>query len=319
MDEWETLTAEADSALGVFERLSVSTSVVILALMALGIVWVVRRRREIAARVAARREAGLPHPLRHRIQTTRRQASRTVDAVAQGLSSARRIPADLGSRLAASGVPADRLALAAGALLGLLVFLGAGLAAVLGRPAGPLSAGGALVALGCLAALRVLAVRGRPHRRGTRPALDAVTAEQPALEAAPAIDRERDRRTLATVLALEDAETAPAAVLPAAPAPAVQAAEAAPAPAPERTPAGSLVIPAVPRPTYLDAPEMERPAPAPLVPEQAPASHTRLKDGPRPALPAQPDAETPEPLRIGAEEDVAALDLDRVLARRRAS
>ncbi|MCR8676555.1 hypothetical protein NWP10_12200, partial [Micrococcus sp. HG099] len=74
----------------------------------------------------------------------------------------------------------------------------------------------------------------------------------------------------------------------------------------------TVTLPVVPRPTYLDAPEMLRPAPAPLTAPDAAGSDVRLKDAAR-------AAEREEALSATAEQDVAALDLDHVLARRRAS
>ena len=71
----------------------------------------------------------------------------------------------------------------------------------------------------------------------------------------------------------------------------------------------AVTIPAVPRPTYLDAPEMARPLPAPLETPAPTGADTRLQDAARTA---------DDQISAAAEQDIAALDLDNVLARRRA-
>ena len=71
----------------------------------------------------------------------------------------------------------------------------------------------------------------------------------------------------------------------------------------------TVVLPTVPRPTYLDAPEMQRSAPARIeTDEKAPSGDVRLADG------------VSELQRRRQRAQAApALDLDSVLARRRAS
>lgn len=201
-----------------------------------------------------------------------------------------------------------RTALFLAALVALLVFLVAGLAAAFG--AGTLSLAGwsLLFAVAGLAGLRALAVRDRTRR--ARPAAAVVVPERPAAPAAeerqaPPADPERDRRVLETVLAFETEAPRPAAA-PAAPRvePVVVTASAA-APAADR----AVTIPAVPRPTYLDAPEMARPLPAPLETPAPTGADTRLQDAARTA---------DDQISAAAEQDIAALDLDNVLARRRA-
>ena len=147
-------------------------------------------------------------------------------------------------------------------------------------------------------------------RAYARPAAAVVDPERPAAPAAeereaPAADPERDRRVLETVLAFETEAPRPAAA-PAAPRvePVVVTASAA-APAADR----AVTIPAVPRPTYLDAPEMARPLPAPLETPAPTGADTRPQDAARTA---------DDQISAAAEQDIAALDLDNVLARRRA-
>ena len=96
------------------------------------------------------------------------------------------------------------------------------------------------------------------------------------------------------------------AAAPAAPRvePVVVTASAA-APAADR----AVTIPTVPRPTYLDAPEMARPLPAPLETPAPTGADTRPQDAARTA---------DDQISAAAEQDIAALDLDNVLARRRA-
>ena len=186
------------------------------------------------------------------------------------------------------------------------LFLVAGLAAAFG--AGTLSLAGwsLLFAVAGLAGLRALAIRDRARR--ARPAA-VVVPERPAAPAAeerqaPPADPERDRRVLETVLAFETEAPRPAA--PAAPRvePVVVTASSA-APAADR----AVTIPAVPRPTYLDAPEMARPLPAPLETPAPTGADTRPQDAARTA---------DDQISAAAEQDIAALDLDNVLARRRA-
>ncbi|MBY0180633.1 hypothetical protein H7J95_11955, partial [Micrococcus luteus] len=133
-----------------------------------------------------------------------------------------------------------------------------------------------------------------------RPAAPAAEERQ-----APPADPERDRRVLETVLAFETEAPRPAAA-PAAPRvePVVVTASAA-APAADR----AVTIPTVPRPTYLDAPEMARPLPAPLETPAPTGADTRPQDAAGTA---------DDQISAAAEQDIAALDLDNVLARRRA-
>jgi len=201
-----------------------------------------------------------------------------------------------------------RTALFLAALVALLVFLVAGLAAAFGAGTLALAGWSLLFAVAGLAGLRALAVRDRTRR--ARPAAAVVVPERPAAPAAeereaPAADPERDRRVLETVLAFETEAPRPAAAPAASRVDPVVVTASAAAPAADR----AVTIPAVPRPTYLDAPEMARPLPAPLETPAPTGADTRLQDGAHTA---------DDQISAAAEQDIAALDLDNVLARRRA-
>ena len=200
-----------------------------------------------------------------------------------------------------------RTALFLAALVALLVFLVAGLAAAFGAVTLALAGWSLLFAVAGLAGLRALAVRDRTRR--ARPAA-VVVPERPAAPAAeerqaPPADPERDRRVLETVLAFETEAPRPAAAPAASRVEPVVVTASAAAPAADR----AVTIPAVPRPTYLDAPEMARPLPAPLKTPAPTGADTRLQDAARTA---------DDRISAAAEQDIAALDLDNVLARRRA-
>ena len=323
MDEWNTLVAELDSALGVFAGLKVSASVVMLVLVAVGVGRLVHRRR---ARAAAR-------PNRWRtFMTTRVQSSPAARALARRLSAARRAAAqfsaarlaEVSPELSRLHVRRDRAAVALVGALALVVFLVTGMGALFGASSAAAAGWSLLIAAASLGGLRALALRDRAADRPAAPADDALTGAAPAEDAdatAPHADPARDRRTLETVLAFGAPAAAPAAeetgtagVVDG------RGAETRPVPEALRSAApavpsghGSVVIPAVPRPTYLDAPEMERPAPAPLEAAPVPATSGRIKDS------LSPETARAEDISPTAERDIAALDLDNVLARRRAS
>ena len=324
MDEWNTLVAELDSALGVFAGLKVSASVVMLVLVAVGVGRLVHRRR---ARAAAAR------PNRWRtFMTTRVQSSPAARALARRLSAARRAAAQFSSARLAEVSPElsrlhvrrDRAAVALVGALALVVFLVTGMGALFGASSAAAAGWSLLIAAASLGGLRALALRDRAADRPAAPADDALTGAAPAEDAdatAPHADPARDRRTLETVVAFGAPAAAPAAeetgtagVVDG------RGAETRPVPEALRSAApavpsghGSVVIPAVPRPTYLDAPEMERPAPAPLEAAPVPATSGRIKDS------LSPETARAEDISPTAERDIAALDLDNVLARRRAS
>ncbi|WP_343282031.1 hypothetical protein AAG742_08315 [Micrococcus sp. 2A] len=314
MDEWNTLVAELDSALGVFAGLKVSASVVMLVLVAVGVGRLVHRRR---ARAAAAR------PNRWRtFMTTRVQSSPAARALARRLSAARL--AEVSPELSRLHVRRDRAAVALVGALALVVFLVTGMGALFGASSAAAAGWSLLIAAASLGGLRALALRDRAADRPAAPADDALTGAAPAEDAdatAPHADPARDRRTLETVLAFGAPAAAPAAeetgtagVVDGREAEA-RAVPEAPRSAAPAVPSGhgSVVIPAVPRPTYLDAPEMERPAPAPLEAAPVPATSGRIKDS------LSPETARAEDISPTAERDIAALDLDNVLARRRAS
>lgn len=328
MDEWNTLVAELDSALGVFAGLKVSASVVMLVLVAVGVGRLVHRRR---ARAAAAR------PNRWRtFMMTRVQSSPAARALARRLSAARRAAAqfsaarlaevspELSPELSRLHVRRDRAAVALVGALALVVFLVTGMGALFGASSAAAAGWSLLIAAASLGGLRALALRDRAADRPAAPADDALTGAAPAEDAdatAPHADPARDRRTLETVLAFGAPAAAPAAEeTGTAGVVGGRGAEARAVPEAPRSAApavpsghGSVVIPAVPRPTYLDAPEMERPAPAPLEAAPVPATSGRIKDS------LSPETARAEDISPTAERDIAALDLDNVLARRRAS
>ncbi|MBB5847660.1 hypothetical protein HDA33_000224 [Micrococcus endophyticus] len=306
----EDTTAPASAGRAALDALAdarVSASFVILALVAY-FAWrlVVRRRRV---------ESAPARPTMLRSTMHRLQSSPAVRALTERLSGRVSGLADsaraAGRRTAGLQVRWGRTALFLAALAALAVALVAGVAAAFGAGTAGLAGACLLFAVAAVAGLRALAVRDRARRA------PAAVVEAPA-EAAPhaapeaaRVDPERDRRVFETVLALEDEAPRVSAAAPAAPAAAAPTVVAASAVrAPEAT--DTVTLPVVPRPTYLDAPEMLRPAPAPLTAPEAAGSDVRLKDAAR-------AAEHEEALSATAEQDVAALDLDHVLARRRAS
>ncbi|UTT45039.1 hypothetical protein [Micrococcus luteus] len=303
MDETTAPTRAVQAALDALADARVSASLVIVALVAF-LAWRLVLRRHRLASAPAR--PSMPRSFMHRLQSS--PAVRALTARFSG-----RLGAAADAARAARGrtglhIRWGRTALFLAALVALLVFLVAGVAAAFG--AGTLSLAGwsLLVAVAGLAGLRALAVRDRTRR--ARPAAAVVVPERPAASAAeerqaPPADPERDRRVLETVLAFETEGPRPAAA-PAAPRvePVVVTASAA-APAADR----AVTIPAVPRPTYLDAPEMARPLPAPLETPAPTGADTRPQDAARTA---------DDQISAAAEQDIAALDLDNVLARRRA-
>ena len=302
MDETTTPTTAVQAALDALADARVSTSLVIVALVAF-LAWRLVLRRHRLASAPAR--PSMPRSFMHRLQSS--PAVRALTARFSGRLSAADAARAVRGRTGLH-IRWGRTALFLTALVALLVFLVAGLAAAFG--AGTLSLAGwsLLSAVAGLAGLRALAVRDRTRR--ARPAAVVVVPERPAAPAAeerqaPPADPERDRRVLETVLALETEAPRPAA------APAVSRVEpvvvtaSAVAPAADR----AVTIPAVPRPTYLDAPEMARPLPAPLEAPAPTGADTRLTDASRTA---------DDQISAAAEQDIAALDLDNVLARRRA-
>ncbi|MCK6058174.1 hypothetical protein [Micrococcus luteus] len=299
MDETTAPTTAVQAALDALADARVSASLVMVALVAF-LAWRLVLRRHRLASAPAR--PSMPRSFMHRLQSS--PAVRALSARFSGRLSAAADAARAARGRTGLRIRWGRTALFLTALVALLVFLVAGVAAAFG--AGTLSLAGwsLLFAAAGLAGLRALAVRDRTRR--ARPAA-VVAPERPAAPVAeerqaPPADPERDRRVLETVLAFETEAPRPAAA-PAAPRVepvVVTASSAADRP---------VTIPAVPRPTYLDAPEMARPLPTPLETPAPGGSDTRLQDAARTA---------DDQISAAAEQDIAALDLDNVLARRRA-
>lgn len=301
MDETIAPTTAVQAALDALADARVSASLVIVALVAF-LAWRLVLRRHRLASAPAR--PSMPRSFMHRLQSS--PAARALTARLSGRLSAAADAARTARGRTGLHIRWGRTALFLAALVALLVFLVAGLAAAFGAGTLALAGWSLLFAVAGLAGLRALAVRDRTRR--ARPAV-VVVPERPAAPAAeereaPAADPERDRRVLETVLAFETEAPRPAA------APAASRVEpvvvtASAAPAADR----AVTIPAVPRPTYLDAPEMARPLPAPLETPAPTGADTRLQDAARTA---------DDQISAAAEQDIAALDLDNVLARRRA-
>ncbi|MCC0766013.1 hypothetical protein [Micrococcus luteus] len=301
MDETTAPTTAVQAALDALADARVSASLVIVALVAF-LAWRLVLRRHRLASAPAR--PSMPRSFMHRLQSS--PAVRALTARLSGRLSAAADAARTARGRTGLHIRWGRTALFLAALVALLVFLVAGLAAAFGAGTLALAGWSLLFAVAGLAGLRALAVRDRTRR--ARPAA-VVVPERPAAPAAeereaPAADPERDRRVLETVLAFETEAPRPAA------APAASRVEpvvvtASAAPAADR----AVTIPAVPRPTYLDAPEMARPLPAPLETPAPTGADTRLQDAARTA---------DDQISAAAEQDIAALDLDNVLARRRA-
>lgn len=304
MDETTAPTTAVQAALDALADARVSASLVIVALVAF-LAWRLVLRRHRLASAPAR--PSMPRSFMHRLQSS--PAVRALTARLSGRLSAAADAARTARGRTGLHIRWGRTALFLAALVALLVFLVAGLAAAFGAGTLALAGWSLLFAVAGLAGLRALAVRDRTRR--ARPAAAVVDPERPAAPAAeereaPAADPGRDRRVLETVLAFETEAPRPAAA-PAASRvePVVVTASSAAAPAADR----AVTIPAVPRPTYLDAPEMARPLPAPLETPAPTGADTRLTDAAHTA---------DDQISAAAEQDIAALDLDNVLARRRA-
>lgn len=171
-----------------------------------------------------------------------------------------------------------------------------------------------LLGIGSVLALRYLAVQDRAARRAARPAVRATAADPHAPREDVALFdnehavaeevREQSRRS-AEELDLPAEEEQPQAPAPAAFTVEELRAEALRVARESAGTSGSRTwepVP-VPRPTYAEAPVVQRPEPEPLpVPEQPAARSASLRDA----------------VRTGEERGRAALDLDDVLKRRRA-
>lgn len=303
MDETTAPTRAVQAALDALADARVSASLVIVALVAF-LAWRLVLRRHRLASAPAR--PSMPRSFMHRLQSS--PAVRALTARLSGRLSAAADAARTARGRTGLHIRWGRTALFLAALVALLVFLVAGLAAAFGAGTLALAGWSLLFAVAGLAGLRALAVRDRTRR--ARPAAAVVDPERPAAPAAeerqaPPVDPERDRRVLETVLAFETEAPRPAAAPAASRVEPVVVTASAAAPAADR----AVTIPAVPRPTYLDAPEMARPLPAPLETPAPTGADTRLQDAARTA---------DDQISAAAEQDIAALDLDNVLARRRA-
>ena len=303
MDETTAPTTAVQAALDALADARVSASLVIVALVAF-LAWRLVLRRHRLASAPAR--PSMPRSFMHRLQSS--PAVRALTARFSGRLSAAADAARAARGRTGLHIRWGRTALFLAALVALLVFLVAGLAAAFGAGTLALAGWSLLFAVAGLAGLRALAVRDRTRR--ARPAAAVVVPECPTAPAAeerqaPPADPERDRRVLETVLAFETEAPRPAAAPAASRAEPVVVTASAAAPAADR----AVTIPAVPRPTYLDAPEMARPLPAPLETPAPTGADTRPQDAARTA---------DDQISAAAEQDIAALDLDNVLARRRA-
>ncbi|MDY6055811.1 hypothetical protein [Micrococcus sp.] len=294
MDAWDTLWAQLRDALGVFGEASVNAAAVILATLTVGIWRLSSLLRDRAAARAARTSS-----------FERTEMTDTPDTHRRGRG---------------FHVRWERTALAAVAVLALTVAAVTAVAALTGVSLTSVAVVAGVVALAAGGTLAALISRDS----GAAPAEQAHEAAAPAdaPAAGPTADPARDRRILDTVLALRDEPAAPATAAAPTPVAAAERPAAAPAPAP------AVAVTSVPRPTYLDAPVVERAVPEPYAAEPVPAATARLKDGAGAdhrerivAERAQAEARA-EADRLAEEQDsaeVTALDLDSVLARRRAS
>jgi hypothetical protein len=297
----------------------VSSSAVLAVVCALSLFWVVprlQRRRE--APIEAQVEIAdpgpdhLPAPLEQSSPASRRRRNimSTTDTVSR--------PAEGGPGRSGTGalhLKRDRAVI-------LLAGTAALLAALVTAVVAPFSTAVSwpwpvfllLLGTGSVLALRYLAVQDRAARRASRPAARAPEEEPHAPREDVALFdnehavaeevREQSRR------AAEDLDLPVPEEQPRMPAPAAFTVEELRAEAlrvaRESAPAAAArtwePVP-VPRPTYAEAPVVQRPAPEPLpVPEQPAARSASLKDA----------------VRTGEEQGRAALDLDDVLKRRRA-
>lgn len=305
----------------------VSSSAVLAVVCALSLFWVVprlQRRREDSLQESAEAAGAGPapggpgRPIEQHPPASRRRRNimATTDTAPR--------PADGDPGRTARGplrIKRDRAAI-------LLAGCAALLAAVVTAVVAPYSAAVSwpwpvfllLLGTGSVWALRYLAVQDRAARRASRPAVRAPEAQPHAPredvtlfdhEHAVAEEvREQSRRD-AEDLDLPAPEEQPRMPVPEEqprmPAPATFTVEELRAEAlrvaRESAPARTWEPVPVPRPTYAEAPVVQRPEPDPLpVPEQPASRSTSLRDA----------------VRAGEEQGRAALDLDDVLKRRRA-
>ena len=328
MEALNELAARLSAVLGLVGDLRVSTSLVVLALV-LWFGWRLLARCRGTEDRLDEAEPHLPADTRPAASST---PSPQETAVPDRTADVR--PADSAARPETAPTGAgdgfrvrwDRTALALGALVLLTTFLASGVAAAFGAGTGVLAGWSLVGALGCVAGLRVLAVRDQRRRRAGAPAQQAVAEAQPEADSRPVRRRVTDvfdagaheeQQRPATPTGQSSAATAAEPMA----APTQNAGSAAAASAAGSVRGAALSLP---RPAYLEAPEVVRPAPRPMQDEdegKRASAATRLKDGvtaeyrERVLARARMTAEDDEAARS---EQVAALDLDNVLARRRA-
>lgn len=324
-----------------------SSSVILVAAVALWIVWVApyvlrngRHQFQTAGDLTLESvDAETANPQAGTIvymaaQQEKRMDTRKSSERATGLT-----PAPSGSRPAAQGTGAFRIRYGrtAIAFVGLLSFLTASIAGLLrlfaiGNPWVPVVA--LLTGVAAVVVLRRLAVRDRRRKVSAafRAAMGspsdlahrrAPVAERLA-EAAPPWEPEKPRESALFDAEAEAAQPKPLTAIElreAALAVALAAGDesaAAPVQGPAAPPESSWEPVEVPKPTYVEAPKAERPAPEPLALPEAPKSVGKpsLKQGPAAAPPvASPHATPAKPL---TKAQSALSNLDDVLQRRRA-
>ena len=209
MDETTAPTRAVQAALDALADARVSASLVIVALVAF-LAWRLVLRRHRLASAPAR--PSMPRSFMHRLQSS--PAVRALTARFSGRLIAAADAARTARGRTGLHIRWGRTALFLAALVALLVFLVAGLAAAFGAGTLALAGWSLLFAVAGLAGLRALAVRDRTRR--ARPAAAVVVPERPTAPAAeerqaPPADPERDRRVLETVLAFETEAPRPAA------------------------------------------------------------------------------------------------------------
>lgn len=212
-----------------------------------------------------------------------------------------------------------RLAVAIAGIAGLLTFLAVVVPAAAGALPALLPTAALAAMVLCLAGLRTLAVRDR--RRRLKAAFDDAMTAGPARSAAPqagplpetTLFNGEAQESEATTVGNNDAGASAAPPLTAAElrsAALVVAAEVGDVPGA----AGSPWQPVeVPKPTYIEAPKAERPAPAPLELPEAPKAQvkTAIKDAATPPLVEKTQVDK-------APATAPRINLDDVLQRRRA-
>ncbi|MEX5294151.1 hypothetical protein QYM41_02560 [Kocuria sp. CPCC 205268] len=284
----------------------VSSSAVLAVVCALSLFWVVPRlqhRREAAESRAAPDHDPAPLEQSPPASRRRRNIMATTDTVSRPADGD---PRPLRIRRDRAGI----LLAGCAALLGALVT--AAVAPFSAAVSWPWPVFLLLLGTGSVLALRYLAVQDRAARREQAPVVRAPEAqphaprEDVALfdhEHAVAEEAREQSRATAEDLDLPAAEERPAPPAPAAFTVEELRAEALRVARESAAPGRTWEPVPVPRPTYAEAPVVQRPEPEPLpVPEQPTARAASLKDA----------------VRTGEEQGRAALDLDDVLKRRRA-